>query len=169
MGAGVNIHSIIDLTLSSPGVELNWSMGPATGSDHELLQWEVLGTASLEDGTSPETTGWDISGWDPRGKEEEEEANAAAAKWAQAQECYHRGASGSTILTDASTVEDVDDAAAALREAMVGTLDQHARKKRWRSWSKRWWNPELQDLRKKLGKARHNWRPQGMSRIQEAR
>jgi len=84
---------------------------------------------------------------------EKEEANAAEAKWAQAQECYRRGIWRSLILTDASTVEEVDGAALALREAMVGNLDQHARKKRWCSRSKMWWNLELRDLRKQLGKS----------------
>jgi len=39
------IHSIIDLTLSSPNVELNWCLlrVEMTGSDHELIAWEVLG------------------------------------------------------------------------------------------------------------------------------
>jgi len=59
--------------------------------------------------------------------------------------------------------------APALQEAMVGTLDRHARKKRWCSRSKRWWTPELKDLRKALGKAIRNRRPNGMSRVQEAR
>jgi len=61
MVVGTDIHSIIDLTLFSPEVALNWSMGLATNSDHELLQWEVLGAASLGDATSTVTTGWDIS------------------------------------------------------------------------------------------------------------
>jgi len=169
MGAGAKIHSIIDLTLSSPKVALNWSMGPATGSEHELLQWEVLGAASLGDATSTATTGWDIRGWDPKGKEDKEEANAAAAKLAQAQECYRRGEGASVVLADDSTVEEVDMAAATLREAMVGTLEQHARAKRWCSRSKRWWTPELKDLRKALGRARRGWRTKGMSRVQEAR
>jgi len=167
MGAGANNHSIIDLTLSSAGIELNWSVatGHATGSDHELLQWEVLGAPCPADAGSTETTGWDISGWDPRGKEEEE-ANAAVAKRAQAEEGYRRGVRASAILADDSTVEEVDAAAATLRAAMVGTLDQHARAKRWCSRSKRWWNPELKDLRKELGRARRNrWRPAGMSRV----
>ena len=63
----------------------------------------------------------------------------------------------------------MDDAVAALREAMVGTLDQHARKKRWCSRSKMWWNPELRDLRKALGKARRGRRVAGISRAQDAR
>ena len=169
MGAGADIYSIIDMTLSSPEVELNWSMGPVTGSDHEHLQWEVLGAARHGVATSTETTGWDISKWEPRGKEEEEEANTVAAKRAQAQERYSRGVSASLILSDSCTGEEVDDAAAALREAMVGTLDQHARKKRWCSRSKRWWNPELRDLRKILGTARRKKRVAGISRVQEAR
>ena len=100
---------------------------------------------------------------------EKEEANAAEAKRAQAQECYRRGVQRSLIFTDASTVEEVDGAASALREAMVGNLDQHARKKRWCSRSKMWWNLELHDLRKQLGKAGATEGPVGMSRIQEAR
>ena len=170
MGAGANLHSIIDLTLSSPAVELNWCVaaGHASGSDHEVLQWEILGDASLEDVSSAATTGWDISGWDPREKEEKE-AEAARGKRIQAQECYRRGVQDSPLLGDGSTVEEVDIAAAVLRKAMVGTLDQHARKKRWCSRSKRWWTPELRDLRKTLGKARRGWRVAGISRVQAAR
>jgi len=46
MGSGMEIHSTIDLTLSSPNMELNWCLlgEEATGSDHELIVWEVLGT-----------------------------------------------------------------------------------------------------------------------------
>ena len=154
MGAGAEIHSIIYLTLSSQEVVFNWNMGPATGSDHELLHWEVLGAASLGDATSTAMTGWNISRWDPKGKEDEEEANVAAAKRAQVQECYRRGVGASAVLADDSTLEEVDMAAVMLREAIVGTLDQHARPKRWCSRSKRWWNPELKDLRKALGRAR---------------
>jgi len=51
----------------------------------------------------------------------------------------------------------------------VGTLDQHACQKRWCSRSKRWWNPELRNLRKALGKARRGWRVAGISRVQAAR
>jgi len=158
MGGGADIHSIIDLTLFSPEVVLNWSTGPATGSDHELLHWEVLGAASLGDATSTATTGWDISGWDPKRKEDEEEANAATAKRAQAQECYRRVVGASAVLADDSTLEEVDTAVVMLREAMVGTIDQHAWPKQWCSRSKRWWNSELKDLRKALGRARWDWR-----------
>ena len=55
-----------------------------------------------------------------------------------------------------------------LRAAMVGTLDPHVRKKRWCSRSKRWWNPELKDLWKALGKARCDHK-KGFSKVQDAR
>jgi len=35
-------HSIIDVTASTPGIDLEWAMGgaeEATGSDHEVLFW----------------------------------------------------------------------------------------------------------------------------------
>jgi len=57
--------------------------------------------------TSREMTGWDISGWDPVGKEGEER-EAAEGKRRQAQECYQRGCRESPILDDGSTKEEVD-------------------------------------------------------------
>jgi hypothetical protein len=65
----------------------------------------------------------------------------------------------------------VDIAAADLREAMAGTLDELAKKKRWCSRSKRWWSEDLKELRRELGKARREWknRPAGLSRFREAR
>jgi len=75
LGPGAENHSIIDLTLSSPNIELNWCLlkKEATGSDHELIAWEVLGTLGQGVDTSTETTGWDISGWDPAKESEEED------------------------------------------------------------------------------------------------
>jgi len=75
IGPGAKIHSIIDLTLSSPNVELNWSLlgEKATRSDHELITWEVQGTPDPRADTRTETTGWDISGWDPTREDEEED------------------------------------------------------------------------------------------------
>jgi len=61
---GGNNHSIIDLTFSSPGVELNWSIDSkeATGSDHEVTMWEILGATPNSRDSSKEVMGWDISG-----------------------------------------------------------------------------------------------------------
>jgi len=110
MGAGAEIFSIINPTLSSADMELDWRIcrGQATGSDHELIKWELLGEAGSPEKTSGGMTGWDVSGWDPAGKEV------------------------------VQPVQEVVD-------------------------------PGAQDLRKALGKARRTRRPNGMSRIQEAR
>ena len=75
MGPGANNHSIIVLTLSSPSVELNWCLlvGDATGSDHEVIEWEVLGAVTSGVDKNTETTGSDISGWDPTKESGEED------------------------------------------------------------------------------------------------
>jgi len=50
---------------------VTWSIAKeeeATGSDHEVIVWEVLGGKSDGRETSMVTTGWDIRGWNPTGK-----------------------------------------------------------------------------------------------------
>jgi len=171
MGPGAEIHSIIDLTLSSSNVELNWYLlrEEAIGSDHELIAWEMLGNPHPQADTSKETTGWDISSWDPMKEEDDEEKEKAQERRRRARECYIGMAGQTPILTDDSIQEEVVKAAGVLREAMTATLDQHAKKKRWCSRSKPWWNPDLKELRKELGMARRKWRVAGISRVQAAR
>lgn len=137
-------HSIIDLTLSSPNIELNWSIAgekEATGSDHEVIQWEVIENTVGRGGTNQETTGWDISGWSAVGKTGEAK-EATEQKRTAARECFLRAAnrvpSPESRSDDASTATQVDGVAESLREAMTGTLDEHTMKKRWCSRSKRW-------------------------------
>ena len=64
MGVGADIHSIIDLTLSSQEVDLRWSIvrEQATGSDHKVIGWEIVGAEGPSQDTSGEMTGWDIRG-----------------------------------------------------------------------------------------------------------
>ena len=168
LGKGATNHSIIDLTLSTRNLELNWAIAEeeeATGSDHETIIWEVLGCGTSNSGTSAETTGWDIGSWDPRGKDEKGREKAEK-KRREAREAFIRLSGDSGPLDDASTVEQVDVEAVALRTAMTATLNEHARHRRWCSRSKRWWNDELRDLRATLGRAkrRRNW-----GRIRSAR
>jgi len=61
--------------------------------------------------------------------------------------------------------------AAGLKEAMTGTLDELAKKKRWCSRSKRWWSEDVKQLRCELGKARREFRNRSasISRFKEAR
>jgi len=116
--------------------------------------------------TSKETTGWDISGWNSSGKSEEEQ-EAAQEKRAAAQHCFLRAVGKTTVLDDTSLEEQVEAAAVMLREAMVETLDEHARRKRWCSRSKPWWREDLVALRKEFGRERR--RPAGIGRVQDAR
>jgi len=171
IGPGAEIHSIIDLTLSSLNVELNWSLlgEEATGSDHELIAWEVQSTPDPRADTSTETTGWDISGWDPTREDEEEDRRKAEERRAKVRECYLAGVGRTLVLSDDSTKQEVVEAAGSLREAMTVTLDEHARKKRWSSRSNPWWCEELKELRKDLGRARRKWRVAGISRVKAAR
>jgi len=143
---GGNNHAIIDLTLTA-SVELNWYIDSeeATGSNHEVIVWEVLGGIPGSRNTSKEVTGWDISGWGSTEKSEEEQT-AIQEKKAAAQQCFLRAGGKMEVLDDTSSVEQVEEAAVALQEAMVGTLNSHARRKRWCSRSKPWWN---EDIRKK--------------------
>jgi hypothetical protein len=93
-------HSIIDLTLSSPNIELNWSIAgeeDAIGSDHEVIVWEILGQTAVG-GVSKDTTGWDISSWMAAGKSGEVR-EAAERKRAEAREVYLRAANHYRPLT----------------------------------------------------------------------
>jgi len=113
-----------------------------------------------------EVTGWDIRGWDPRGKEGKDR-EAVVEKRTKAQRSYRDAINRTPALTDESTADEVDTAAAALREAMTATLDRFAKKKRSCARSKRWWTEDLAKLRKELGAERR--RPAGIGRVQEGR
>jgi len=112
-------------------ISLNWSIDSeeATGSDYEVIVWETLGGTPSSRDSSREVTGWDISGWNGTGKGEEEQ-KAAPEKKVAAQQCFLRAGNGIAVLDDTSSAEQVEEAAVALREAIVGTLNNHARAKR---------------------------------------
>jgi len=116
--------------------------------------------------TSKEMTGWDVSSWDRAGKSEEGQA-AARGKRTAAQQCFLQVVGKTAVLDDTSMEEQVEAAAVALQEAMVGTLDEHARKKRWCSRSKLWWTEDIAVLRKEFGRERR--RPAGIGQVQGAR
>jgi len=165
---GGNNHLIIDLTLTSASVELNWYIDSeeATGSHHEVIVWEVLGGIPGSRDTSKEVTGWDISGWDSTGKSEEEQT-AIWEKKVAAQQYFLRAGGKRGVLDNTSSAEQVEEAAVALQEAMVGTLNSHARRKRWCSRSKPWWTEDLAELRKELGRERRQ--PAGIGQARDAR
>jgi len=121
IGAGAEIHSIIDLTLSSPNMDLNWCLldEEATGSDHELIAWEAQGAADPRADTSTETTGWDISQWYPAKESGEEDRKKVEERRMRARECYLAGVGRTPILSDESTKEQVAEAAGSFREAIT--------------------------------------------------
>jgi len=129
----------------------------------------VLGSSHPTAITSTETTGQDISGWDPAKMSEEEEKRKAEERRRKTRECYLAGSGRTLILSDSSKKEEVTEVVGSLREAITVTLDEHARKKRWCSQSKPWWCEDLKKQRKDLGRARRKWRVAGMSQVKEAR
>jgi hypothetical protein len=74
-GPNTDRISIIDLTLASPDVEMNWSLlrDESTGSDHEVICWELLEEEMTDGGIM---TGWNISGWQTKGKDTQEKEKA---------------------------------------------------------------------------------------------
>jgi hypothetical protein len=80
-------------------------------------------------GISKDTTGWDISGWMIAGKSGEAR-EVAERKRAEAREVCLRAANRTPLLTEESSVEEVDAAATGVKEAITGTLDELAKKKR---------------------------------------
>jgi hypothetical protein len=123
-------HSNIDLTLSSPNMELNRSIAgdeDATGSDHEVIVWEILGQTAVG-GVSKDTAGWDISSWMVAGKSGKAREVAERMR-AEAREDYLWAANRIPPPNDESTGEEVDTAAVALKDAMAGTLDELAKRR----------------------------------------
>jgi hypothetical protein len=136
VGPNTDSVSIIDLTLSSPDLELNWSLRgeESTGSDHEVICWEILG------GKTPGgdvVTGWDISGWQPGGKSGEEKEKAERRR-REAEATFRNLTTQLAPLHDSSEKEQLEEAADTLQAALVATLDKHAVKRRWCTRSKRW-------------------------------
>jgi len=98
MGPGAN-DSLIKLTLSSPNLEPIWCLlnEKATGSDHEVTVWKVLGNPHPRANMSAEMTGWDINGWDPMKVSEEEEKKKKEERKAKARD-YYMGMVGWTLM-----------------------------------------------------------------------
>jgi len=155
-GPGVNGTSIIDLTLSTPAMSLNWSLleGEATGSDHEVILWEIIEEGEKAE-RSTAVTGWDISSWSTRGKPEKERKEVER-KAEQARATFNQ-LTRHISLNDESTEDKIEESAIALRTAMTETLEWHAKQRCWCTRSKRWWTDELRDLRKILGRSRRKW------------
>ena len=152
---GVNAinHSIIDLTLSTGNIELNWFItgGGYTphGSDHAVIGWEILGLGNVA--TLETVTGWDASGWSTVGAQGKEEKEKREKTREEARATWEANIERSQA--ELGSKAGIDQEAAHIRASMEDTLNRHAKKRRVCARSKAWWTQEISELRKKRGKA----------------
>jgi hypothetical protein len=134
-GPNMDRISIIDLTLASPDVEMNCSLlrDESTGSDHEVICWELLGEEMTGGG---KTMGWDISGWQTKGKDIQEKEKAERQR-AKAEETFRNLLEQIPLPHDTSDVGQLEENAEGRQVAMIKTLNDYGIKRRWCVRSKR--------------------------------
>jgi len=143
-------HSIIDVTASTPGIELERAIGgaeEATGSDHEVLFWRLLGEGTPITGGS--SMGWNVADL----RADKDKLKEARSHWLQK-------AGNRAPFPEAPSAEEVEDEAMWIHLSMAETLNTFAKKRRVCARSKRWWTPEISELRTALGRAKRQ-RTQG--------
>jgi len=140
-------ESVIDLTLANRTIT-KWSIladdDHATGSDHEVIELEVEVDWQEEAGHE-RVVGWYIAAMT------EEDAKAAEKLWMEL-------AKGRAHLDAECTAEEVEQEAAWCQEAMGNILDATAQKIRICAKSKRWWNADIRERRKTVGREKRSRR-----------
>jgi hypothetical protein len=133
-------ESVIDLTLAKRPI-MRWTIladDHATGSDHEVIEWEVEADGQ-EEADHERVVGWNLAGMT------EEDLEAAEELWRElAKERAHLGAE--------CTADEVEHEAAWCQEAMSSVLNATAKKIRICARSKRWWNADIKERRKAVGR-----------------
>jgi len=139
-------ESVIDLTAANQLIT-KWSIladDHATGSDHEVIEWEVEVDRQAEAGHNREV-GWNLAAMT------EEDAKAAEKLWMElAKERAH--------LDAECTADEVEQEAAWCQEAMGNVLDATAKTIRICARSKRWWNADIRERRKAVGREKRRRR-----------
>jgi len=135
-------ESVIDLTLANRSI-VRWTI-PAkdhpTGSDHEVIKWEV-GVDRQEEADHERVVGWNSAAMT------EEDAEAAEKLWMELVKERNQ--------PDAECTEDeVAQEAAWCQEAMSSVLDTMAEKIRICARSQRWWNADIKERRRMVGRER---------------
>jgi len=133
-------ESVIDLTLANRPIT-KWSIladDHTTGSDHEVIEWEVEVDRQEEAGLE-RVVGWNIA---PTTEED-----AKAAEMLQTELAKERA-----HLDAECTADEVEQEAAWCQEAMGNVLDATAKKIRICAKSKRWWNADITERRKAVGR-----------------
>ena len=131
--------SIIYLTLA------NWPFGKwtvldgnhATGSDHEIIEWEV----DMEE--QEEAGGTQVIGWNLAAMSQEDKKPA--------EKLWRELARGRVYLEMESIGDDLESAAKWGQEVLGKVLDATAKKIRICTRSKRWWNGAIKERRRRLG------------------
>jgi len=133
-------ESVLELTLEN-GPITKWSIlanDHVTGSDHEVIEWELEVDRQQEVGHE-RVVGWNLAAMT------EENAKAAEKLWTELEkERVHQDAE--------CTADEVEQEAAGCLEAMGHILDATAKKIRIWTKSKRWWNADIRERRKVVGR-----------------
>jgi len=134
----LEVKSVIDLTLANRRIR-KWTIlaeNHATGSDHEVIEWEV-DVDTQEEADHERVVGWNLAAMT------EEDEEAAKKLWMElAKERAH--------LDAACTEDEVEQEATWCQETLSKVLDITAKKIRICAKSKRWWNGDIKPRKKAL-------------------
>jgi hypothetical protein len=146
---GKNCRSIIDLTLSTRGVEalVTWEIDEnlATTPDHEVIvfEWTPL-NAGAPDRQSNATLTWNID----RLCADKQALEAASELWLELSE-------GRALIDAwATTPTELESEAQWTQDSLRAVLDRRAPTSKPRARSKRWWTDEIRQQRRLFGSAR---------------
>ena len=140
-------ESVIDLTLAIRPITKSSILADhdhATGSDHEVIEWEVEVDRQEEAGHE-RLVGWNLAAMT------EEDGKAAEKRWMEL-------VKGRAHLHSECTADEVEQEAAWCQEAMGNVLDHMAKKIRIFAISKRWWNADIRVRRNAVGREKRRRR-----------
>ena len=135
-------ESVIDLTLANR-TTVKWTIladDHTTGSDHEVIEWEV-GVDRQEEADHERVVGWNLAAMIEKAVE------AAGKLWAEL-------GKERAQLDAECTVDEVEQEAAWCQEAMSSVPEATAKKIRICARSKRWWNADIKERRRMIGRER---------------
>jgi len=138
--------SVIDLTLANQLIVKSTILADdhATGSDHEVIEWEV-GVDRQEEAHHERVVGWNLAALT------EKDAEAAEKLWMEL-------AKKRAQLDAECTEDEVEREAALCQEAMRSVLDATAKRIRICARSKSWWNADIKERGWTVGRERRRRR-----------
>ena len=184
-----HLHSIIDLTLATPDASLDmesWTVveddEQATTSDHVMFEWKWTGLTMKVD------LRWKVRGWALKKRLDQEKEEALkrrehrAAKtgltmgevWIRRSSTIPLGEIGygvRPILDDTSTVEELEDEIEWIQSTLIDILNEHCKVVTICARSKRWWNDDIKEKRRTLGRTVRKWKRErgGYAEVKEAK